>query len=58
MKLIMRMANDTVGEILRERDLDVMELNHLIYAVAMVITEEINGRKEYKLQTQRLHTPP
>ena len=49
MKLIMRMANDTVGEILRERDLDVMELNHIIYAAAMVITEEINGRKEYKL---------
>ena len=23
-----------------------------------MITEEINGRKEYKLQTQRLHTPP
>ena len=51
MKLIMRMANDTVGEILCERDFDVTELNHLIYAAAMVITEEINGRKEYKLHT-------
>ena len=58
MKLIMRTANDAVREILCERDFDVTELNHLIYAAATVITEEINGRKEYKLQTQRLHTPP
>ena len=49
MKLIMRMANDAEGEILCERDFDVTELNHIIYAAAMVITEEINGRKEYKL---------
>ena len=54
----MRTANDAVGEILCERDFDVTDLNHLIYTAATVITEEINGRKEYKLQTQRLHTPP
>ena len=53
----MRTANDAVEEILRERDFDVTELNHLIYAVATVITEEINRRKETRLQTQRLHTP-
>ena len=49
----MRTANDAVGEILCERDFDVTELNHLIYVVATVITEEINERKEYKLQTRR-----
>ena len=54
----MRMANNAVGEILCKRNFDVTELNHLTYTAAMVITEEINGRKEYKLQTQRLHTPP
>ena len=58
MKLIMRTANDAVGEILCGRDFDVTELNYLIYASATVITGEINGRKEYKLQTQKLHTPP
>ena len=54
----MRALNNAVGEILCERDFDVTELNRLIYAAATVITEEINGRKEYKLQTQRLHAPP
>ena len=58
MKLIVRTANDAVGEILCERDFDIAELNHLIYAAATVITEKINGRKQYKLQTQILHTPP
>ena len=58
MKLIVRTANDAVGEILCEGNFDVTELNHLIYAAATVITEEINGRKECELQTQRLHTPP
>ena len=46
------MANNAVGEILCKRNFDVTELNHLTYTAAMVITEEINGRKEYKLQTQ------
>ena len=54
----MKTANDAVGEILCERHFNVMDLNHLIYAAATVITEEINGRKQYKLQTQILHTPP
>ena len=35
----------------------IAELNHLIYAAATVITEEINGTGEYKLQTQRSKTP-
>ena len=44
-RLKMRAANDAVWKILCERDFDVMELNRLIYIVATVITEEINGRK-------------
>ena len=40
------------------KDLDITELNQLIYAAATVITEEINGTEVYKLQTQRSKTPP
>ena len=35
-----------------------MDLNHLIYAAATVIVEEINGMGKYRLQTQRPTTPP
>jgi len=45
------------GDKLDEKDINITELNHLIYA-ATVITEEINGMGEYRLQTQRLTTPP
>ena len=38
--------------------LNITELNHLIYAAATVITEEINGTGECKLQTQRSKTLP
>ena len=54
----MKTANEAMEEILDEKDLDITELNHLIYAAATVITEEINGTGEYKLQTQRSKTPP
>jgi hypothetical protein len=57
-KVIMKVANEAMGEILGEKDLNITELNNLIYAAAMVITEEINGIGEYKLQTQRSKTPP
>ena len=58
-KVIMKTANETMEEILDEKDLNITELNHLIYAAATVITEEINGTGEYKLQTQRRSkTPP
>ena len=52
-KPIIQMANKAMEEIVDEKDLDITELNHLIYAPAMVITEEINGIGEYKLETQR-----
>ena len=44
-------------EKLDEKDLNITKLNHLIYAAAMVIIEEINGTGECKLQTQRSKTP-
>ena len=53
----MKTANEAIQEILDEKDLNTTELNHLIYAAATVITEEINLTGEYKPQTQRSKTP-
>ena len=53
----MKMANEAKEEILDEKNLNITELNHLIYAAATVITEQINGTGEYKLQTQKSQTP-
>jgi hypothetical protein len=58
LKVIMKTANEAMGEILDEKDLNITELNHLIYAAATVITEEVNGMGEYRPQTQRSTTPP
>ena len=58
LKVIMKTANYAIGEILDKKDLNMTELNHLIYAAATVITEEINGIGEYRQQTQRSTTPP
>jgi len=57
-KAIMQTANKAMDEILDGKDLNITELNRLIYAAAAVITEEINGTREYKLETQRSKTPP
>jgi hypothetical protein len=48
LKVIMQTANEAMGEILDGRDLNSTELNHLFYAAAAVITEEINGMGEYR----------
>jgi hypothetical protein len=56
-EIIKKTANEAMEEILEEKDLNIIEFNHLIYAAATVITEEINGTGEYKLQTQRSKTP-
>jgi len=45
-------------KILNVKELNITVLNHLIYAAAMFITEEINGMGEYKLETQRSKTTP
>jgi TolA-binding protein len=58
LKVIMNTANEAMGEILDEKDLNIIELNHLVYAAETVITEEINRMGEYRLQTQRSATPP
>jgi len=57
-KAIMQTANKAMEGILDGKDLNITELNHLIYAAATVITEEINGKGEYKLETQGSKTPP
>ena len=57
-KIITNTANEAMEEILDGKDLNITELNHLIYAAATVITEEMNGTGEYKLETQRSKTPP
>ena len=54
----MQTANKAMDEILDGKDLNINELNHLIYAAATVITQEINGTGEYKLETRRSKTPP
>jgi len=51
----MKTANEEMEEILDEKDLNITLLNHLIYAAATVITEEINGTGEYKLQRSQRH---
>jgi len=58
LKVIIKTANEATGETLDEKDLNTTELNHLIYAAATVIMEEINGMGQYRLQTQRSTTPP
>jgi hypothetical protein len=58
LKVVMQTANKAMEEILDQKDLNITELNHLIYAAAMVITDEINGTGEYKPQTHRSKPPP
>jgi len=54
----MKTDNEAMGEILDEKDLNITELNHLICAAAMVITEEVNGMGEQRPQIRRSTTPP
>jgi len=58
LKVIMKTANEAMRETLDEKDLNITELNHLIYAASTVITEEVNGMGEYRPQTRRSTTPP
>jgi hypothetical protein len=41
-KETVKTANETTAEILKDKDLNLTEVNHLIYAAATVITEEVN----------------
>jgi len=58
LKAVMETANKATERILDGKDLSITELKHLIYAATTVITEEINGTGEYKLDTRRSKTPP
>ena len=56
-KTVMQTANKAMEEILDGKDLNITQLNRLIYAAATVVTEEITGKGEYKLETQISKTP-
>jgi hypothetical protein len=57
-KEVMKTANEAMAEILVGKDLNMTELNHLIYAAAAALTEEIDGTGGYKSETWRPETPP
>ena len=57
-KAIMQTANKAMEEILDGKGLNITELKHLICAAVTVITEERNGRGEYKFEKQRSQTRP
>jgi len=53
-KAITQTANKAMEEILDGKDLNITQLNHLICAAPTVITEQINGTREY---TEIKNTP-
>ena len=57
-KEILKTADGTIAEILKDKDLYLTEINHLINAAATVITEEVNGTRCYKSETHSPKTPP
>jgi TolA-binding protein len=48
LKVIMKKANEAMGETTDEKYLNITELNHLIYAAATFTTEEIYGVEKYR----------
>jgi hypothetical protein len=54
----MKTANEAMAEILAGKNLNMTELNYLIYATATALTEEINRTGSYKSETQGPETPP
>ena len=53
-KAITQTANKAMEEILDGKELNITQLNHLICAAPTVITEQINGTREY---TEIKNTP-
>jgi len=51
-------ANDAIADTLKDKDLNLTEINHLIYAIATVTTEEVHGAACYKSETHSPKTPP
>ena len=53
-KETLKTAIEAVAEILKDKDLNLTEINHPICAAAMVVTKEVNGTGCYKSET---HNP-
>jgi hypothetical protein len=53
-KQTMKTANEAMAEILAGKDLNMTALNHLIYAAATALTEEINGTRSYKSKRPKI----
>jgi hypothetical protein len=50
---ILKTANEAMAKILKDKNLNLTEIIHLIYAAATVITKEINGKGCYKTEIQK-----
>jgi len=55
-KEIVKNANKAIAELLKDKDLNVTEINNLIYAAAMVITE--GNRQDATNQKLTIHNTP
>jgi hypothetical protein len=53
----LKIANEAMAKILKDKDLNLTEIIHLINAAAMVITKEINGTGCYRSETESKNTP-
>ena len=53
----MKTANEAMAEALKDKDLNLTEINHFICAAATVIIEEINGTRCQKSETRNPKTP-
>ena len=56
-KEIVKIANEAIAETLKDKDMSLTEINHLVYAAAAVITEEVNRTGCYKSETHSTKTP-
>ena len=54
----MKNVNEATAEVLSDKDLNLTEINHLIYVAAIVFTEEVNGTGCYKSETHSPKTHP
>jgi hypothetical protein len=54
---ILKTANEAMAKLPKDKDLNLTEIIHLIYAAATVITKEINGTGCYKSETQSKNNP-
>ena len=55
---IVKTANEALAEVLKDKDLNLTEINYHINAATMVITEDGNGTGSYKSETHSPKTLP